>query len=184
MRDLETKRYLLRKPKMEDAEEIYEKWGKDKEKIAEYKEHNIHKNIIETRALLEAAIQEAEYGTRIWFIEQKNTPSIIGYMKISAFSEKDKKCEITFYFIEGWRKDYSPEEVLNEMIRYLFTEQKFETVITKFYDREKEDTECLSKILETVGMRKEGVLRNRMINCKGEKIDKIIYSILKEEWEK
>ena len=44
-RELETQRYLLRIPKMEDAEEIYEKWGRDTEKVAEYKYHNVHKNI-------------------------------------------------------------------------------------------------------------------------------------------
>lgn len=183
MKNLETKRYFLRKPKMEDAEEIYEKWGKDTEKIAEYQEHNVHKNIIETKALLKAAIQEAEYGTPTWFIEEKKAKVIIGYMKVQASSEKDKKCEITFYFLEKWRTDYSPEEVLQEVIRYLFTEQPFETIVTKFYDRSKEGTECLSSVLDRIGMKREGVLRNRMINSKGQKIDKMIYSILKEEWE-
>ena len=44
-------------------------------------------------------------------------------------------------------------------------------------------THYYTNILEGIGMKKEGVLRNRMINSKGEKIDKIIYSILKEELE-
>ena len=183
MKNLETKRYLLRKPKMEDAEEIYEKWGKDKENVGEYKEHYVHKNIIETKALLKAAIKEAEFGTPTWFIEEKETKVIIGYMKVPTFSEKDKICEITFYFLPKWRKDFSPEEVIGEVIKYLFTEQPFEVVVTKFYDRLKEDTECLSSILERIGMKKEGILRNRMINSKGQKIDRHVYSILKEEWE-
>lgn len=32
MKEIETERYELRIPKVEDAEEIYEKWGTDKEK--------------------------------------------------------------------------------------------------------------------------------------------------------
>ena len=36
---------------------------------------------------------------------------------------------------------------------------------------------------ETIGMKREGVLRHRMINNEGKKIDRITYSILKEEWE-
>ena len=72
-RELETQRYLLRIPRIEDAEEIYEKWGKDKEKVAEYKYHNVHKNIIETRGLLKAAIIESEGGTPFWFIESKKS---------------------------------------------------------------------------------------------------------------
>lgn len=104
-------------------------------------------------------------------------------MKVPTFSEKDKICEITFYFLEKWRKDFSPEEVIGEVIKYLFTEQPFEVVIIKFYDRSKEDTKCLTSILERIGMKREGILRNRMINSKGEKIDRYVYSILKEEWE-
>lgn len=183
MKNLETKRYLLRRPKEEDAEEIHEKWGKDTEKVAEYEEHNVHKNMIETRGIINAAIKESEFGTPTWFVEEKETNTIMGYIKVIADSEKDKKCEITFYFIEKWRRNSAPEEVLSELIRYLFTEKSFEIVIKKFYDRSKEDTECISGILERIGMKKEGILRNRMINSKGEKIDRLVYSILKEEWE-
>ena len=181
-RELETQRYLLRIPKMEDAEEIYEKWGKDKEKIAEYKYHNVHKNIIETRALLKAAIIEAEEGIPFWFIESKENGEIIGYIKISEYSEKDKIGGVTFYFLENWRKDGSPEEVIGKVIEFLFKEKTFETIFMKFYDRDKEDTKLLSSVLENIGMKREGVLRNRMINNNGKKINKIIYSILKEEW--
>ena len=70
-RELETKRYVLRVPKIEDAEEIYEKWGRDTEKIAEYKYHNQHKNLIETKKLLKGAIIDAEEGIPFWFIESK-----------------------------------------------------------------------------------------------------------------
>lgn len=183
LKNLETERYLLRKPKMKDAEDIYEKWGKDTENIAEYQEDYIHKSVVETRAVLRGTIKESESGEPVWFVEDKATKTLIGYIKVPAISEKDKKCEITFYFIEKWRKDYSPEEVLNAVVRHLIYEKGFETIITKFYDRSKEDTESISTILEKIGMKREGVLRNRMINSKGEKINKIIYSILKEELE-
>jgi len=182
-KELETRRYLLRIPKMKDAEEIYGKWGSDKEKMAEYKYHNAHRNIIETKTLIQAAINEAESGIPLWFIESKENKEIIGYIRISEYSEKDKKAQSEFYFLENWRKDNSPEEVLSKVIEYLFTEKTFETIIMKFYDISKENTECLSNMLERIGMKREGVLRNRMINSKGEKINKIIYSILKEEWE-
>ena len=182
-RELETQRYLLRIPRIEDAEEIYEKWGRDAEKVAEYKYHNVHKNIIETRGLLKAAIIESEDGIPFWFIESKESGEIIGYIKISEYSEKDKLADVIFYFLENWRKDGSPEEVIDRVIEFLFKEKTFETMVVKFYDREEKDTKLLSSVLERIGMKREGVLRNRMINNEGKKIDKIIYSILKEEWE-
>ena len=52
MKQLETKRYILRKPTENDAEIIYEKWGTDKENIAQYKEHKFYRNIIEAKALI------------------------------------------------------------------------------------------------------------------------------------
>ena len=182
-KELETQRYLLRIPRIEDAEEIYEKWGKDTEKVAEYKYHNVHKNIIETRGLLKAAIIESEDGIPLWFIESKESGEIIGYIKISEYSEKDKIAKVIFYFLENWRRDGSPEEVISKVIEFLFKEKTFETIVIKFYDRDPEDTKLLSSILEKIGMKREGVLRHRMINNEGKKINRITYSILKEEWE-
>ncbi len=184
MEDLETKRYLIRTPEMKDANEIYEKWGTDKEKMAEYKEHNKHKNIIETKALLEAAMKEAEYGTPYWFIEEKENHNIVGYVKVPTASIKDKKCKVAFYFLEKWREDGTPQEVLKKVIEYLFKEKSIETIVMKFYAIDKEDTELLDRILNIIGMRREGILRNRLINSKGEKINQYVYSILKEEYAK
>ena len=182
MKDLETERYWLRKPSMEDAEEIYEKWGTDKEQMAEYKEYNKHRNIIETRALLETAIKECEFGTPYWFIEEKETHAIVGYIKVIAASIKDKKCKVAFYFLEPWRYDNTPQEILRKVINYLFTERRIETIIMGFFAVRKENTEFLDKILKEIGMKREGILRNRLINSEGKKVNQYIYSILKEEW--
>ena len=182
MKNLETKRYLLRKPKIEDAEEIYERWGTDKEKMAEYKAHNAYKNLIEIKALITAAIKETEYGTPFWIIEEKKSNKIVGYVKLPISSEKNKKCEVTFYFLDGWRDDGTLEEVLGRIINYIFSEGEFETIVMKFYGRNKKDIEILDRVLTTIGMKREGILRNRLINSEGKKIDKYIYSILKEEY--
>ena len=58
-----------------------------------------------TKAVAEklAAINEAESGIPFWFIESKESKEIIGYIKISEYSEKDKKAQIIFYFLKHWR---------------------------------------------------------------------------------
>ena len=89
---------------------------------------------------------------------------------------------MTFYFLEGWREDGTPEEVLRAVIDYIFTEEEYETIITKFYARNEKSKEMVHKVLSNIGMTREGILRNRLINDEGKKIDKYIYSILKEEW--
>ena len=184
MRRLETKRYVLRIPGVEDAEEIYERWGTDKENMAQYKEHSLYKNVIEAKAIINAAIQEKEDGIIYWIIEEKKNNNIIGYIKLSAGIKKDKKREIAFYFLKGYRTDGTPEEVLKDVIDYIFTKEEYETIITKFYAANEQDTELLNDVLTKVGMTREGILRDRLINDEERKIDKYIYSILKEEWER
>ena len=175
MKKLETERYILRIPNIEDAEEIYEKWGTDKEKMAQYKVHKLYRNVIEAKALIKAAIQESEDGVIFWIIEEKKTKTIVGYIKLEAR-------EIAFYFLHDWREDGTPEEVLSKVIDYIFTEEEYETIVTKFYAVTQQDKELLHNILLKVGMKLDGILRNNLINDEGQKIDKYIYSILKEEY--
>ena len=182
MKSIETKRYLLRRPNENDAEEIYEKWGTDKENMAQYKEHKLYRNVIEAKALINSILKENEDGIIFWIIEDKESQDIIGYIKLPTGTIKDKKRELTFYFLKEHRKDGTPEEVLKAVIDYIFSKEKYETIITKFYDRNERDTKLVHNILVNVGMSREGILRNRLINDEGKKIDKYIYSILKEEW--
>ena len=124
MRSLETKRYVLRIPGVEDAEEIYERWGTDKENMAQYKEHSMYKNVIEAKAIISAAIREKEDGIIYWIIEDKKNNNIVGYIKLPAGVIKDKKREIAFYFLKGYRTDGTPEEVLKGVIDYIFTKEE------------------------------------------------------------
>lgn len=183
MEQLETDRYILRKPNENDAEEIYERWGTDKENMAQYKEHKLYRNVIEAKALINSILKENEDGIIFWIIEDKESQDIIGYIKLPTGTIKDKKRELTFYFLKGHREDGTPEEVLKAVIDYIFSKEKYETIITKFYDRNERNTKLVHNILANVGMSREGILRNRLINDEGKKIDKYIYSILKEEWE-
>ena len=184
MKRIETERYTLRIPEIEDAEEIYERWGTDKEKMAQYKEHKLYRNVIEARTLISAAIKETENGVTFWIIEEKKSSEIIGYIKLQARVLKDKKCEVAFYFLKDWRDNGTPEEILSKVIEYVFTKTEYETIVMKYYAVYEEDVELLHNILIKIGMTREGILRDRLINDEGEKIDKYIYSILKEEWQK
>lgn len=182
MKKIETERYILRIPNVDDAEEIYERWGTDKENMAQYKEHKLYRNVIEAKAIINSAIKENEDEIIFWIIEDKASKNIIGYIKLPAGIIKDKKRELAFYFLKGHREDGTPEEVLSKVIDFVFSKEDYETIITEFYDRNKEDTQLTHRALTNVGMIREGIMRNRLINDEGKKIDKYIYSILKEEW--
>ena len=142
----------------------------------------MYKNLIEAKAIISAAIREKEDGVIYWIIENKKNNNIVGYINLPAGVIKDKKREIAFYFLKGYITEGTPEEVLKGVIDYIFTKEEYETIITKFYAANEQDTEVLNDVLTKVGMTREGILRNRLINDEGRKIDKHIYSILKEEW--
>lgn len=108
MKRLETKRYILRMPNVDDAEEIYERWGTDKENMAQYKEHKLYRNVIEAKALINSAIKEKEDEIIFWIIEDKESKNIIGYIKLPAGIIKDKKRELAFYFLKEHREDGTP----------------------------------------------------------------------------
>ena len=48
-----------------------------KEKMAEYKEHKLYRNVIEAKALITAAIQETENGEIFWIIEDKKRKKLL-----------------------------------------------------------------------------------------------------------
>lgn len=182
MKNLETERMILRKPRLEDAEENFEKWGSN-EQLAEYSEFQVHKSIAESRLFLKSIIREAEEGVPFWFVEEKETNKMIAYIKSPVISYHNKTVNLSFYFLPSWRNNYFPEEALEKAMQYLFEEENLETIIIKFYDQSSESSEILDRIMKNIGMKKEGILRNRKINQQGEFKDLIVYSILKEEFE-
>ena len=98
MKSIETERYILRIPRIEDAEEIYERWGTDKEKMAQYKAHKVYRNVIEAKMLITAAIKETDNGVTFWIIEEKNSNKIVGYIKLQDRSKKIENVKWHFTF--------------------------------------------------------------------------------------
>ena len=57
MREIETKRLLLRKLRSDDAESVFRNWASDSE-VAKYVTWNVHKDINETKAILDMWLAE------------------------------------------------------------------------------------------------------------------------------
>lgn len=181
MHNLETKELLIRKPKLSDVEICHKKWFSNPE-IAHETDFREHKSVVETKSTILSAMNGWEYDLPIWIIENKKEGEIIGYIKISTASKPYKKCTILYYIIDKYCEKYSVE-VLSTVIAYIFNEEVYENIIYNFYDINEKTTIKKEKILKQIGMKKEGVLRNRRRNLNTGKIENlIIYSILKEEY--
>lgn len=182
MKDLETKNLKIRKFKIEDAEDIY-KYLATEERLADCLGYHVHKSIDETRHMISSYINEYEMNELVWAIEEKHTNIVIGYINAFETSRKNKRCEIKFGIGLNWCETGYMEEALERVLEYLFEEEKFEIVISKFCDGHKQLSQIKSKMLENVGMIREAILRNRKINEKtGKAENMIVYSIILKEY--
>lgn len=118
---LETERLVLRRLKIEDANEVFKNWTSDDE-VSKYMRWTTHKDIEETRSWLqeeEKNYKNNDYYT--WGIELKEIGELIG--SISAlYREEDDRYEIGYGIgRKYWRKGYTTES-LKKVMDYLIND--------------------------------------------------------------
>ncbi len=85
MRELETKRLLLRRLRADDAESIFNNWASDSE-VTKYVTWDVHKGISETKAILDMWL--AEYSNDNCYrygIENKADGELIGIIDVVGY---------------------------------------------------------------------------------------------------
>lgn len=177
MKELETERLLLRKIKLEDAEDMFNNWASDP-KSSEMLDWDVHENVEVTKAIITYWIKEYENGHYNWVVELKDTHEIIGNITAVKYSEKNRTCEIGYcYGSKYWRHGYA-SEALRRVIEFFLNE----TTIKLVEARHILSNPNSGRVMAKAGMTKEATLRKRHLNKKtGENEDLIVYSIVKEE---
>lgn len=176
MRNFETKNLVIRKFKMEDAEDVH-KYLATETKLVDCMGYNIHKSIAETEKMVSSFIKEYEMNELIWAIEYKETNEVVGFFNAFEKSEQNKICKFKFGIALNYVYTGLMEEALTEICNYLFNKKNMNVLISEFYDGNKELIEIKSKMLENVGFTREAILHKRKINEKtGKAENKIIYS--------
>lgn len=117
---LETERLILKKFKMEDAEEVFNNWTSDDE-VSKYVRWSTHKNIEETKQYLEMTMEKYRNNEFEWAISLKNTGELIGAM--SAFiNPEDNRYELGYNIArKHWRNGYTTE-ALRRVMDYLIND--------------------------------------------------------------
>jgi ribosomal-protein-alanine N-acetyltransferase len=151
--ELETMRLVLRRPTIEDADAAFESYASDPE-ITRYLTWSAHASAAQTRDYFQQAMDawDLRMGHRMWLIERKEDGTPMGTIG----------CTVHFHRVEigfalgsrFWGQGYMPE-ALARVCEAAFADKR----IARVQALCDEENARSSRVMEKVGMRHEGRLR-------------------------
>ncbi|WP_206424290.1 GNAT family N-acetyltransferase [Cohnella candidum] len=172
----ETNRLYLRKLASSDAEQFYS-FASDP-LMTEHVRWDYHRSIEDTFALLNSIEQKFKARQSFnWGIVDKPLGNLIGRVCLFGFDEENDMAEIGFALSrEFWNRGIA-SEASKALIEYGFEEMGLNRI----------EARCnvanlgSEKVMQKIGMKFEGVLRNQ-IKMKNEYKSQKLYSILRQEY--
>ena len=178
--ELKTERLILRKVKLDDVKDIYNKLATD-EKIIDFLSWNDNPSIEFTKKMVEDILEEytTEKAIYKWIIEEGNTNQIVGMILMDTFNEERLVAEIDYCIASNFRGNGYATEALKKVIEYLI----FEVGFFRIEAVHNMNNEASGKVMQKAGMKYEGTLRGRAIslNAEGNPDDLKMYAIIKTD---
>ena len=178
MPTLETKRLILRRITMRDAEDIFA-YSKDKE-VARHVLWSAQKDISEARDYCRFMMKRYRCDQpSSWGIIEKATGKLVGTIGYMDHNEDNATVEVGYSLARWlWNSGYMTE-ALQRVIAYTFDAMD----INRIEAQHELTNPSSGRVMEKCGMVKEGELRQRLYN-KGRFVDVALYAILKADYEK
>lgn len=176
---IETDRLILRKFVIEDVEQSFINWASDCES-SKYFAFYPHKEMSDTENIINQWLKAYQSGTNyIWAIVEKNSNEVIGNISADSSYQVLNICEVAYMLGSKWWNKGFATEALNAIVHYLFVNEGFYLIEAKY-----NSTNIASgKLLQKVGMKQDGVLRDRRVDKEtGKRCDLVICSMLKAEY--
>lgn len=154
---IETSRLRLRKPSLSDADAIFNDYAQDEE-VVRYLVWRTHKDIAETRVFLERCIQAWEGRSNVpYAIERKEDGRLLGM--IEAMMGPHSAGAGYVIARAHWGQGYMPEalKALNSLVLAQPEIYRMEILCDV-------DNLASARVMEKVGMQREGLLRRRSIH--------------------
>ena len=174
---LETERLVLRRIAMRDAKDIFA-YSSDPE-VARHVLWSAQKDIGEARDYIRYMMKRYRSDQpSSWGIVEKKTDRLVGTIGYMDYSEDNGSVEIGYSLARWlWNCGYMTE-ALSRVIAYTF-----EAMDVNRIEAQHELTNPSSgRVMEKCGMRREGVLRQRLYN-KGQYVDVALYAILRCDYD-
>lgn len=164
-RILETDRLMLRPITLDDAEDLFE-YASDPENTR----HTFptHQSIEETEWVISNLFMSSPLGN--FAIELKENGKMIGTCDLRV-NESEKSAELAYAINKKyWGNGYAPEAA-KKLLELAFQDLKIERLWAKFSSK----NPASGRVMEKIGMEKEGILRHTKNLC-GDFVDQVIYS--------
>jgi len=172
---IETRRLILRKLRMKDAKDLFE-WTSDPD-VARYVLWDAHTSLRDTRAFLRYARSCYHHGAPAsWGIELRDTGKVIGTIGVIWYSPENSSCEIGY----SMSREYWNRGIMTEAARAVIDSLFRSLPLNRIEAQHDPRNPASGRVLLKCGMKKEGVLRQRLKN-KGEMVDVALWSLLCEE---
>lgn len=145
MKELETERLILRKVRVDDAEQLFHDITSSTE-VAKYVTWHAHKELSDTVAYVEYCLDDYKnIRCYRWAIELKETGALIGMIDVVGYNEGEP--EIGYMLAEReWGYGYATE-ACREAVRYLMLDEGFKTVYAEAHT----DNIGSNRVLEKCG---------------------------------
>ena len=175
--ELETSRLVLRPLKMKDAKDIFA-YASDPD-VARYVLWEPHKTVADTRNYIRYIRALYRRGLPAsWAVTLRESGQVIGTIGFMWYSDVNSAAEIGYSFSKAhWNMGYATEAlraVIDSVFRTL--------PVNRLEAQHDVRNPASGRVMEKCGMRKEGVLRQRIKN-KGEFVDVALWSFLRTDLE-
>ena len=173
---IETRRLVLRKYRIDDAEDMYRNWASDPE-VTRFLTWPTHTSVEVSRNVLSGWTARYEGGDYFnWAIEWKENGKVIGNIAVVRLDEETESAEIGYCLGRAyWGRGIMPE-ALRAVIGYLFDTAGLNR-IAAYHDVKNPRS---GKVMEKAGMKFEGIQREAAKNSRGIH-DRAWYAILKSD---
>jgi ribosomal-protein-alanine N-acetyltransferase len=174
---LQTERLILRPLRRKDAADIFS-YASDPE-VTRYVLWDPHRSVSETRGYIRYILALYRRGLpSSWAVVHREAGRVIGTIGFMWYSEANSSAEVGYSFSrEFWNRGLATE-ALSAVIRSAFASLPINRIEAQHDIR----NPASGRVMEKSGMRKEGILRQRLKN-KGEFIDTVLYAILRADLE-
>jgi ribosomal-protein-alanine N-acetyltransferase len=173
---LETTRLILRKATSRDIPDIFI-YSSDVE-VTRYLRWGPHQTLTETENYIQGVLNEYREGKDgPWMIELKQSYTVIGHIHLMDISLQHSKTQVGFVSARAYWNKGIMTEALKAVLEYAFTGIGLNRIEGLCISANR----AAARVLEKVGMMKEGELRD-YLNQKGAFWDFSIYAILRDEF--